>query len=75
MKTLALKLAVIRFLRVSIPQIPTFISILQKYIDPSTVPAYVPALLLLIGAVATSVDKFLREVGFYGDVRDYIFGK
>lgn len=73
-KKLALKLAVIRFLRVSIPQLPALVVFVQSQINPQTVPTFVPALLVLLGAVATSVDKFCREIGFYSDVKDYISG-
>lgn len=73
-KKLALKLAFIRFLRVAIPQLPTFVVFVQSQINPDTVPAFVPALLVLLGAVATSLDKFCREIGFYGDVKAYFTG-
>lgn len=74
MNEIAIKSAVVRFLRVIIPQIPAMVAFVQTTIDPATVPAFVPPLLVLLGAVATSLDKFCREIGFYGDVKAYFTG-
>lgn len=71
----ALKSAVVRFVRIAVPQIPALVAFIQSSVDPATVPAFVPPLLVLFGAVATSLDKFLREIGFYSDVREYVSGK
>jgi hypothetical protein len=74
MNEIALKGAVVRFLRVIIPQIPAMVAFVQSTIDPATVPAFIGPLLVLLGATATALDKFCREVGFYGDVKEYLTG-
>lgn len=56
-----LKYAAIRFCRVIVPQIPTFLASINMYIDQKYAPA-----LLFAGAIATGLDKFARDMGWYG---------
>ena len=72
---LEVKLAVIRFLRTAIPQIPAVLAYILEVAKTADLPAWVVPALVPLGAIATALDKFLREVGFYEDVRGYIFGK
>jgi|GEM_PF-5545411 hypothetical protein len=75
MKEAALKLAFIRFLRTVIPQIPAMVAFVQSTIDPTTVPGFVPPTLVLLGAIATAVDKFARELGLYTEIKNVFTGK
>ena len=59
-KKQALKRAVVRFLKVVVPQVPAFLSYLMLELDPQYT-----ALLVFIGAVLTALDKFLRDLKVY----------
>jgi hypothetical protein len=54
------KLALFRFLRVIVPQLPGLFLAYEKFIDVKWLPAWVFA-----GAVVTALDKFFREMGYY----------
>jgi hypothetical protein len=58
-----LKLAVIlRFLRSYLPQIPAICVYLADRAQMFDVPAWVIPTLVFVGAVATALDKYLREL-------------
>lgn len=58
----AKKRAILRFIRTAIPQIPAGITSVLSYTQGWNLPAWVVPTLMLIGAIATGVDKFLRDM-------------
>jgi len=62
-------MALIRFVRVIVPQLPALVVFAQSQINPETVAPFIPPLLVLLGAIATSADKFLEKINFYGDIK------
>lgn len=64
--TEAKKAAIIRFIRVIVPQIPAFVAVVgeqTKYLK--FLPAWVVPTLMLVGAIFTALDKFLRDIKAY----------
>jgi len=57
-----------RFLRTIIPQVPAVISYLMGVKPEWT------ALLTLIGAILTALDKFLRDIKWYDEIVEKIQG-
>jgi len=62
---------VIRFLRTTIPQLVLILPVLiargqefDKYL-----PFWVVPTLILLGGVLTALDKYLRDIGFYTEVK------
>jgi len=51
-----------RFTRVIIPQIPAYSVLLADQLRLIDSPAWVISTLMFIGAVATALDKYLREL-------------
>lgn len=64
---LAVKLGVLRFLKVVIPQAVLFIPYVTAEISGYNLPAWVAPTLVFVGAVVTGLDKLLRELGFYDE--------
>lgn len=56
------KAALIRFLRTIIPQIPTIVIYLISELEKISPPNWVIPTLVFTGAVATALDKFLRDL-------------
>lgn len=54
-----IKRAVIRFMRVIVPQIPTFLALIAP------LPPAVVAVCVFGGAVLTALDKLFRSLGWY----------
>lgn len=59
---IAFKAAFFRFVRIIVPQIPALIAIVKE-----VKPEYM-AFWVFLGAVVTALDKFCREIGWYGKV-------
>ena len=64
------KALILRFLRTYLPQVPAGIAYITPFISGYQLPTWVAPTLSLIGALATVLDKFLREVGFYDEVKE-----
>jgi len=61
-----LKLAVVkRWLRTVLPQVPAGVVYLAELAGKFDLPGWVVPVLMLAGTLATALDKFLREVGWY----------
>lgn len=54
--------ALLRFWRVMIPQIPAVVAQLLDIAKVLSLPEWVTPALILVGAIATAVDKFLRDI-------------
>lgn len=61
----AKKRAIVRFLRVIIPQIPAFVAVIGEQTQFLSLPVWVAPVLMFVGAVATALDKLLRALGVY----------
>lgn len=68
------KAIIARLLRTYLPQVPSGITYLLTVFGYLELPFWVIPTLSLVGALATALDKFLREIGFYEEVRDTIKG-
>ena len=67
---------IIRFIRTAVPQIVLILPVLiargqefDKYL-----PFWVVPTLILLGGVATALDKYLRDIGFYTEVKKTLVG-
>lgn len=56
-----------RWLRTVLPQIPTFALYVAQANDVVNLPEWVLPSFVLLGTLATALDKFLREIGFYDE--------
>jgi hypothetical protein len=66
-----LKMAVIkRWLRTLLPQVPAGVAYLTGLSGTVDLPSWVVPSLMLLGTIATALDKFLREVGWYDRVME-----
>lgn len=54
--------ALLRFWRVMIPQIPAVATQLLDIANVLSLPEWVTPALIFVGAVATALDKFLRDI-------------
>jgi hypothetical protein len=66
-----LKLAVVkRWLRTLLPQVPAGVVYLAELAGIFDLPLWVVPILMLAGTLATALDKFFREVGWYDRVME-----
>jgi hypothetical protein len=56
------KAAILRFLRTIIPQIPAGTTYLITALSGATIAPWIIPALMFVGATATALDKFLREI-------------
>lgn len=56
-----------RWLRTLLPQVPGLLLYVAQVNDVVNLPSWVLPASVLVGTLATAVDKFLREVGFYDE--------
>lgn len=68
------KAVVSRWLRTVLPQVPALVAYVAQVSEVVKLPSYVFPLAVLLGTVATALDKFLREVGFYEEISETIKG-
>ena len=66
-----LKLAVVkRWLRTLLPQVPAAVVYGAELAGKFDLPSWVVPALMLAGTMATALDKFFREVGWYDRVME-----
>lgn len=58
----AKKRAIWRFVRTAIPQIPAGVTSILDYTQGWNLPIWIVPTLMLVGALATAIDKFLRDM-------------
>ncbi len=61
----AKRAAIWRFFRTIIPQIPALVAVIGEQTKLLNLPEWVAPTLMLVGAIATAVDKFLRAIKAY----------
>lgn len=65
-----------RWLRTVLPQVPAVVAYVASVSEVVKLPAWVFPTAVLLGTLATALDKYLREIGFYDEVgetlRDFI---
>lgn len=61
-----------RWIRTFVPQIPALIAAIIPVVSTMDVPGWVVPTLVALGTIATAIDKFAREIGFYNDVKSYV---
>jgi hypothetical protein len=59
------KMAVARFLRTFLPQVPALVAEIGSATKFLNLPGWVAPTLSLIGVLATTFDKYAREMGWY----------
>lgn len=64
----------VRFLRTWLPQAPAALVYVMTISQSWDLPIWVVPVLVFVGAVATSLDKLFRELGWYEEVRDMVIG-
>lgn len=69
------KALVLRFLRTYLPQVPAVIAYIMPYLTELQIPAWVAPTLSLVGALCTVLDKFMRELGLYEEIKEAILTK
>lgn len=59
------KSAILRFLRVYLPQVPAVVAYIMQYAYFVHLPVWVVPGLIFTGAIATALDKLLRDLKWY----------